>query len=103
MKFAYFDSNQDPKRDEPRKFVELEEARAMKKAGTHYFGNNGHAIVEVPQVAKQMAACERGTVDVDGRKMKVRGNWLIVGQTKKPRFPGFLESNGPGFPHYSFV
>ena len=107
MNIPYFEANQDPKRDRPKKYVSIEEARELKKAKTHFFVNHGSAIAEVPQVAFAAAARQRESkhFDVDGRRIRTRGNWLIVGQTAIPGTEKFRNQpgDGPGMPHYSFV
>lgn len=107
MKIPYFNCHQDPKRDEPEKFIEIEEARTLKKAKTHFFVNHGQALAEVPRSAFNavpLGQTDVSGLDAEGRVItKRRGNWAIVGQTSTPAKRNYTSSWGPGCPQFSFV
>ena len=107
MKIPYFNCHQDPKRDQPEKLIELEEARQLKKAKTHFFVNHGNALAEIPRSAFNavpLGQTDVATFDAEGKLvMKRRGNWAIVGQTPIPGKRNYSATWGPGCPQFSFV
>jgi len=98
----FFDLTRDWRKDPPTRLMPIEEARALKDAGRHFFLPGGRGLVELSQTSLEMAEkpAER---DVDGKPKKERSRWAIIGQTGKPGVRHKETREGPGFPRYAFV
>jgi hypothetical protein len=97
MLIGYFNSTQDPERDRPSKHVSVEEARQLRKAGTHYAVNHGRDIAEVPAHVRKSQSAREETV-----KPVSAGCLRVVGQTAKAGIKHKPTRMGPGRPRLAF-
>lgn len=79
--------------------ITLEEARQLKKAGSHYFVCHGRAIVEIPShvlAALTARACAQSST------AEMPGDLRVVDQTAKAGVKHKPTRIGPGRPRLAF-
>ncbi len=102
IQIPVFDAHQDPHKDLPAAFTSQENARELKRSGTHYFGNHSvygysgvKAIIELPHSALPAFVKQQ-------REESEFSGWQVTGQTSRPFARGSRRS-GPGMPGWALV